>query len=68
MTGLKELNTTLNTEDFIDICYEKTRYNALRDTILEDLKGEINTLILYQVSSIKKEIIDDKTARCTNKM
>ena len=41
----KELNTTLNAEDFIDKYYEKTRYSTLRDTILEDVKGEINTLI-----------------------
>ena len=58
----KELKTTLNTEDFIDKCYEKTRYNALRDyyPLL------LNTLISYQISSIKKEIEDDKTAQNTS--
>ncbi|XP_057310681.1 uncharacterized protein DDB_G0292186-like [Hydractinia symbiolongicarpus] len=48
----KELNTTLNAEDFIDKHYEKTRYSALRDSILEDVKGEINTLISNQISKL----------------
>ncbi|XP_057309167.1 GATA zinc finger domain-containing protein 14-like [Hydractinia symbiolongicarpus] len=48
----KELNTTLNAEDFSDKHYEKTRYSALRDSILEDVKGEINTLISNQISKL----------------